>query len=64
MHVHVINCMILSCIVLIIHGHIHGIYSQESTDGGTGPGKDYVLYSESEEDMNTWIKVHIHVHVL
>ena len=32
--------------------------SQESTD--SGPGKDYVLYADSDGDMNTWIKVTVY----
>ena len=38
--------------------YIQGV--QENTDvgsGGSSAGKDYVLYSDSEGDMNAWIEV-------
>ena len=38
--------------------------SQDTTDGNNSPGKDYVLYTESEGELNEWIKVRsIHVPV-
>lgn len=30
---------------------------ENSESGGNAPGKDYVLYSDSEGDMNAWIQV-------